>query len=90
MFYTYVLRSLKDGKLYTGFSPDLRARLKKHRAGKVLATKNRLPVDVIYYEAYINERDARERERYLKTGWGRNYVHKILKNTLQNGKLSKA
>lgn len=83
MFYTYVLRSRKDRKLYTGFSSDLRARLKKHKTGKVLATKNRLPVDLIYYEAYVNERDAREREKYFKTGWGRKYVRTILKNTLR-------
>jgi len=84
MYYVYILQSGKDGKLYTGFTPNLDARLQKHRSGKVLATKARLPVDLLYYEAYKNEPDARNREDYFNTGWGRNYVHKILFNTLSN------
>lgn len=83
MYYVYILRSYKDQQLYTGFSLDLKARLKKHQSGKVLATKSRLPMRLIYYEAYVHERDAREREKYFKTGWGRNYIRKILKHTLQ-------
>jgi len=82
MFTVYILRSQKDGQLYTGFSPNLKSRLSKHRTGKVQATKARLPIDLLYYEAYVNEQDARNREKYFKSGWGRKYVRKILKNTL--------
>jgi len=47
MYYVYILLSEKDGKLYTGFTPDLKTRIKKHNSGFVLATKNRLPVKLI-------------------------------------------
>ena len=83
MHYLYILRSRKDSQLYTGYTNDLRARIAKHKAGKVISTKSRLPVDLLYYESYVNEEDARERERYFKTGWGRAYVRKILSNTLK-------
>lgn len=83
MHYLYILRSTKDGQLYTGYTNNLQARISKHRTGKVLSTKSRLPVYLIYYEAYQNEKDARNRERYFKTGWGRSYVRKILSNTLE-------
>ncbi len=83
MYYVYVLYSKKDKHLYYGFSPHLRERYAKHKAGKVLATKGRLPVILIYFEGYINEADARARERYFKSGWGRAYIQKILVNTLK-------
>ncbi|OHB07529.1 MAG: excinuclease ABC subunit C [Candidatus Zambryskibacteria bacterium RIFCSPLOWO2_02_39_10] len=82
MFYVYVLRSSKDNQFYTGFSSDLRRRVKEHFSGESFATKSRLPFEIIYYEAYRNEKDARARERFLKTGWGRNYLKKNLKNFL--------
>jgi len=82
MFYVYVLRSLKDKNLYTGFTSDLKRRIKEHFSGESFATKPRLPFEVIYYEAYKNEKDARARERFLKTGWGRNYLKRTLKNFL--------
>lgn len=84
MHYVYVLKSSKDNHLYYGYTNDLKKRLEKHRQGKVFATKSRLPIELIYYEAYVHEADARERERYFKTGWGRNYIKKILLQTLKN------
>ncbi|MDO8600919.1 MAG: GIY-YIG nuclease family protein [bacterium] len=66
MFYFYVLQSLKDKNLYFGYSDDLRRRLKEHNDGRVSATKNRRPLECIYYEAYKAKKDARERERQIK------------------------
>ncbi|MDD4106596.1 MAG: GIY-YIG nuclease family protein [Candidatus Shapirobacteria bacterium] len=68
MYYVYVLKSLKDQKIYTGFSSDLKRRILEHKSGLVKSTKNRLPVKLIYYEVFINEKDARNREKYLKSG----------------------
>ncbi len=82
MQYVYILRSKKDGTLYTGCTKDLIKRFSLHNEGKVFATKRRIPYELLYYEAYRNRNDAFEREQYLKTGWGRNYVKKVLKNTL--------
>lgn len=66
MFYTYILKSLADGELYTGSTNDLRKRLGEHNSGKVFSTKLRMPLKLIYYEAYSCESDARKREKNLK------------------------
>jgi len=78
MFYVYVLRSLKDGKKYIGYSSDLKKRLAEHNNGKVKITKNRLPFELEYYEAYKTEIQARRQELFYKTGQGR----RILKERL--------
>lgn len=79
----YVLQSKKDGTLYTGYSHDVKERVRQHQQGKVSATKNKLPIEVIYCELYKNRKDAMQRELFFKTGWGRKYTQKILKHTLQ-------
>ena len=81
MYYVYILISLKDGKLYTGSTPDLKARFVKHCNGFVKATKYRLPVKLIYYETYESELDARRREIYLKGGKAREELKIQLKDT---------
>ena len=86
MFYVYILLSLKDGKLYTGFTPDLRSRFEKHRNGFVKATKHRLPVKLLYYEAYESEFDARKREIYLKGGKGREELKIQLQDTFKSNR----
>jgi len=74
MFYTYVLQSQKDGKLYVGWTVDLTERFKEHRVGLVKSTKSRRPWQLIYYEACLEETDAINREKQLKTGFGRRYL----------------
>lgn len=81
-FYTYVLRSLVDNKLYIGWTPDLKARLCKHNMGLVESTKSRCPFELLYYEAFSNKKDSLFREKYFKSGWGRNHLEKALKYTL--------
>ena len=49
---------------------------------KVFSTKNRLPVELVYYEACLNQQDATHREKYLKTAWGKRYIKSRLKNYL--------
>ena len=82
MFYTYVIQSKKDGRWYTGSTGDLRKRFKEHNDKKVSSTKGRTPFKLIYYEACINEKDARTREKYLKTGMGKRYLRNRLKRFL--------
>jgi putative endonuclease len=74
MIYVYVLRSVSDGNLYTGCTRDLQTRLALHAAGQVPSTRHRRPLELIYYEACLNERDAFRREKYLKTTYGRRYI----------------
>lgn len=78
MFYTYVLRSQKDQKLYIGWTNDLKQRLNKHNNKMVLSTKDRVPLDLIYYEACLSKNKSIEREKFFKSGFGR----KFLKNRI--------
>jgi len=82
MHYTYVLRSKKDSRLYTGCSEDLRKRFKEHNNGKVASTKGRGPFELIYYEASPHKGDAFAREKYLKSGPGKRYLKNRLKRFL--------
>jgi len=75
-YYTYVLISDFDGEFYVGWADDLRARVDKHNDGQVLATQNRRPLRLVYYEACINKELAIAREKTLKTGFGRKYIRK--------------
>ena len=79
MYYTYVLLSQKDNKFYTGSTKDLQKRFNDHNSGKVLSTKSRGAFILIYYEACLNEQDARAREKYLKSGMGKRYLNNRLK-----------
>ncbi len=76
MFYTYVLRSQKDKQLYIGFCSDLKHRFTEHNTGKVESTKTRMPFEIIYYEACLNKEKAIKREKYFKSGFGRNFLKK--------------
>ena len=66
MFYVYILKSRKDGKLYIGYTNDLKRRVEEHNSGKNLSTKFRRPFELIYYEAYKSKEDAEHREDMLK------------------------
>ncbi len=66
MFYVYILKSKKDNNLYIGSTNNLRKRVKEHEKGKVFSTKSRNPLELVYYEAYKSEKDARKREMNLK------------------------
>ena len=81
-YYVYVLLSLKDDKLYTGCTSDLRVRFKKHQESNVTSTKGRGPFEILYYEAGSNKTDAYIREKYLKTGMGKRYLKNRLKRAL--------
>ena len=79
-YYTYVLRSLKDDNHYTGYTSNLRERLKQHDDGEVRSTKYRRPLELVYFEACRSMNDALHREKYLKTAYGKRY----LKNRIRN------
>lgn len=66
MYYVYILKSKKDDQKYIGSTNDLRRRLHEHQTGQVYSTRARIPFELIYYEAYKIESDARKREQNLK------------------------
>jgi putative endonuclease len=74
----YILFSLKDRKTYTGSTDNLERRLLEHQTGKVIATKNRLPLKLIYSEILDNIDDARKKEHYYKSCAGRKKLKSIL------------
>lgn len=78
MYYTYVLKSLKDGKIYVGHTNNLKERVAEHNSGKVRSTACRKPLVLLYYEACNILEDAISREHALKTGFGRSYLKRRL------------
>ena len=81
-FYVYVLRSMKDDQFYVGFSTDLHGRLQEHNDGTVQSTKNRRPLILVYWEGCLNQKDATQREKYLKTAWGKRYIKNRIREYL--------
>jgi len=82
-YYVYVLFSLKDKLLYVGSTHDLRVRFENHRVGKVRSTKERRPLKLIHYEFFLDKNEALAREKFFKSGFGRNELKKALKITLK-------
>lgn len=81
-YYVYILQSLKNKSLYIGYTANWERRIKSHNNGKNKATKPFKPYKLIYYEAFLNRIDAKNREKYLKSGWGLRSIKKILKRYL--------
>jgi len=71
MFYCYVLRSRKTGRRYIGSCEDLNERIRRHNAGDSKATKHGVPWVLVHSEAFATRAQATRRERYYKTGRGR-------------------
>ncbi len=78
MYYVYILKSDKNGKLYKGFTNDLKRRVQEHKFGKSVFTKNNGPWRLIYYEAFISKIYARREEQFLRTGKGKERIKYLL------------
>lgn len=74
MYFTYILKSLKDGKYYYGSTEDIEKRLKHHNSRKVKSTKNRKPFTIQYFDIFDSRKEAELRERYFKTIDGYNWL----------------
>ena len=86
-YYVYILRSLKDGKNYTGYTKNLKLRFQQHNDGEVLSTRNRRPLKLIYFEGCLNQQDATHREKYLKSHYGKMFLKNRLKRWEQTRNL---
>ena len=81
MYYVYVLQSTSR-ELYYGSTNDLRRRLSEHHAGKSRSTKGKR-WELVYYEAYKSERDARQRESQIKLhGQAKRWLKDRLRDSL--------
>ncbi len=83
VYYVYLLLSVKDNKLYTGYTDNLDRRLYEHNKGLVDSTKYRRPFELLYYEWSLNKKDAQAREKYLKSGMGKKYLRNRNKHYLE-------
>ena len=81
-YYVYVLQSQKDRYFYVGYTKNLTKRLHNHNKGKVESTKKRTPLDLVYWEGCLNQKDVVKREKYLKTAWGKRYIKNRVINYL--------
>ncbi len=83
MFYVYVLKSFKDSELYIGSTNNLKRRFEEHQKGLSFSTQFRRPFELVYYEAYKSEKDARLREQALKLrGNARRFLKERIEGSL--------
>ncbi len=66
MFFVYILKSKKDDSIYIGYTNDLKRRVEEHNGGENKSTKFKAPFELVYYEAYKSQSDAKYRESNLK------------------------
>lgn len=83
MYYVYILRSFVDHSLYVGFTRNVVKRVRAHNEGLNHSTVRFKPWALIYCEAYVVKEDALGREKFLKSGSGKKYLDKQLKNYFQ-------
>ncbi|MBI3601445.1 MAG: GIY-YIG nuclease family protein [Candidatus Omnitrophica bacterium] len=85
MYYVYVLRSWTQNKFYIGYTRDLERRIKEHNQGQCHTTHRLDNPELIFYEAFKNEEDAKRREKYFKTTKGKKTLKLMLQETLCPG-----
>ena len=82
MYYVYFLL-LKNQRVYTGSTNDLKRRMSEHNRGKVAYTKNLRPLKLIGYESYLLKTDAIRREKFLKTTEGKRLFRQQYRDILE-------
>jgi putative endonuclease len=78
MWFVYVIRSIETGRFYTGMTENLERRLKEHNQGKTKSTKAYAPWELVYKESVDSRLAARQREKWLKSGVGREFIKKMV------------
>ena len=78
LYYIYGILSIKDGRIYVGLTRDVEKRLNDHNSGKVFSTKGFCPWQLIYQEKVIRRERARFREKYFKSGCGKEFLKNII------------
>jgi len=80
VFYAYVLKSLKNNRFYYGCTNNLKKRLFEHNIGKSKYTQYTKPFELIYFEKFKTLKEVRKREKFFKSGQGREFIKKTLNN----------
>lgn len=77
-YFVYAIKSEKDGSFYKGITDKLERRIRQHNSGKNRSTKSKIPYNLVYFEECEGRIKAREREKYFKSGSGREFLKKLL------------
>ena len=77
-YFVYILESEIDGRLYKGQTSDVEKRLTEHNSGKTKSTKGYKPWKLVYFETFETRDEALLREKYFKTGSGREFLKDLL------------
>ncbi len=86
MYYVYFLKSTRNEKIYCGSSSkDPKLRLEEHNSGSNKWTKQNGPFVLLYFEEYLCEKDARKREMFYKSGFGKKIRNAILNSVSAKG-----
>jgi len=88
-YYVYILQSLNFDFIYIGFTKNLKRRFEEHNSKLNVSTKHYAPFEIIHYEAYRNQKDAKRREEYLKTSRGKTTLKTMLKEFFNAKNISK-
>ena len=86
--YVYILKSLKDGTFYKGYTTDYKRRLTYHNLGLSRYTSTKMPWEMVYVELCADKRTALKRERSLKRS-NMNYIRWLIEqesNIIRNPK----
>ena len=78
MYYTYVLRSAVKNILYKGSTEDIQRRLLEHNSGMTNFTSKYRPWELVYFETFPTRSEAIRREKFFKTGRGREFLHEVI------------
>jgi putative endonuclease len=77
MFFVYALKSITRDYIYVGLTSDLVSRIERHNKGYERTTKPYAPFRLIYSENFLDRASARKREKYFKSGQGKDYLRKL-------------
>ncbi len=77
MIYVYAIQSIKDGRIYVGMTADITQRIKQHNNGLTSSTRFFAPWELIHSESFPDRVTARKREKYLKSGVGKEFLKSI-------------
>lgn len=86
MHYIYVLQSIKNSSLYIGYTTEIKRRILEHNRQENLSTKSYAPWKLIFFEGYLEEKDAKRREKYLKSNQGSRLFKRMLKEYFYKNK----
>ena len=80
MYYVYILKSLKDNQFYVGITNNVERRLYEHNIGNCKSTKFRIPFEIVYKKECKDRSLARQDEKYLKSGVGREWIYQSFRS----------